>query len=215
VCALLSAPCSGQVLAFKALLAADTLFAKSRAASNKGTLAKGLASGSYTFWSDSPVGIGTSTTDVNTTSFQGCLNACDHAEACAAVAMTGVTAANATITACQLIEGDDTIATFKRSVTKVVTSRLTLPGAATGKLVSKWEDPSTSMAVHAMLAGVGIVVRWPAQRWMCTHTPLQWCGGGAWVQQAVCLGCWQWDMCGSVACSLAGRWPQAIREYPI
>jgi len=136
--------CSGQVLAYKALLAADTLFAKSKAPGNKGTVAKGLASGSYTFWSDSAVGIGKSATDVDTTSFQGCLNACDHAEACAAVAMTGVTAANAPITTCQLIEGDNTIATFKRSVTKVVTSRLAVPGGDTGKLVSKWEAPNNS-----------------------------------------------------------------------
>jgi len=131
-------------LAYKALLAADTLFAKSKAAGNKGTVAKGLASGSYTFWSDSAVGIGKSTTDIDTTSFQGCLNACDRAEACAAVAMTGVTAANATITTCQLIEGDDTIATFKRSVTKVMTSRLALPGGDTGKLVSKGKAPNSS-----------------------------------------------------------------------
>jgi len=79
----LSAPCSGQVLAYKALLAADTLFAKSKAARNKGTFAKGLASGSYTFWSDSAVGVGKSTTDVDTTSFQGCLNATMPEGACA------------------------------------------------------------------------------------------------------------------------------------
>lgn len=131
----LSPPCSGEVLAYKALLAADTLFAKSKAAAGKkGTAAKGLASGSYTFWSDSPAGIGTSTAAVDTTSFQGCLNACDSAEACAAVAMTGVTAANAPITTCRLIKGDNTIATFKRSVTKVMASRLALPNGATGEL---------------------------------------------------------------------------------
>jgi hypothetical protein len=108
-------------LAYKALLAADTLFAKGSAA------AKGLASGSYTFWPESPAGIGTSTTPINTTSVQGCLSACDIVEACAAVAMTGYTAANVPISSCQLIQGDSSIATNKRSVTKVVLQQTNPP----------------------------------------------------------------------------------------
>lgn len=115
--------CSGQVVAYKALLAADTTVAQSK----PHTKAKGLASGSYTLYWDSPAGIGTSTTDVTTTSFQSCLNACDADSECAAVAMAGVTTAMTTATGCQIIRGNNTVATFKRSVTKVNTNRLVLP----------------------------------------------------------------------------------------
>jgi hypothetical protein len=38
--------------------------------------------------------------------------------------MTGITAVSSTPTACSLIKGDTRVATFKRSVTKTVVSRL-------------------------------------------------------------------------------------------
>lgn len=130
---------SGQVVAFKALLAADPIMAKAL----RDTTAKGLASGSYTFWWESLGGIGTSTTPVNTTSLKACLSACDNVEECAAVAMTGVTAVTAPISTCHLVKGDSTLATFKRSVTRVVTSRLTLASPTT-------QAPSAGETVQGM-----------------------------------------------------------------
>jgi hypothetical protein len=105
---------------YKAILAADTTF---------GSSAKALASGSYTFWWGQASSIGASNESVPTTSFQACLSACDRDYRCAAVAMTGVTAVDAPITLCNLIRGDSTLATFKRSVTRVVPSRMGLPAA--------------------------------------------------------------------------------------
>jgi hypothetical protein len=112
---------SGSVVGYKAILAADTNF---------GSSAKALASGSYTFWWGRASGIGTSNESISTTSFQACLSACDRDHGCAAVAMTGVTAVSALITSCSLIRGVSTLATFKRSVTRVVPSRLGLPAAS-------------------------------------------------------------------------------------
>jgi hypothetical protein len=111
---------------YKAILAADTNF---------GSSAKALASGSYTFWWGQAAGIGASNESAPTTSVQACLSACDRDHRCAAVAMTGVTAVGAPITSCSLIRGDSTLATFKRSVTRVVPNRLGLTVAASDSFV--------------------------------------------------------------------------------
>jgi hypothetical protein len=134
------------VLAFKALLAADTTYAKSK----QDATAKGLASGAYTFWWQSAAGIGAATTPVITSSFQACLTACDSNPTCAAVAMTGVTTSKAPVQACSLIKGDSTLATFQRSVTKVNTSRLVLPAvpdAATSGELPQVAGPQVSCKV--------------------------------------------------------------------
>lgn len=107
---------SGDVLAFKAVTAGDTT-------ASSHTRAHALASGSYTHWKDSGVGVGTSSAVTPTpASVQACLSACDNDFDCAAVAMTGVSGTS--LTGCSMIKGDKTIATFKRSVTKAVVSQL-------------------------------------------------------------------------------------------
>jgi hypothetical protein len=45
------------------------------------------------------------------------------------VAMSGVTAVDSTPTGCSLIKGDTRVATFKRSVTKTVVTRLEVSAA--------------------------------------------------------------------------------------
>lgn len=114
--------CSGEVLAFKAVVAGDTT------AASKSTDAKALASGSYTFWKDATANVGTATTNSATT-VADCLSACDKDAACAAVAMEGAVSLTAQIT-CKLIKGDSSVAQFKRSVTKVNVNQLTLALAA-------------------------------------------------------------------------------------
>jgi phosphoribosyl-AMP cyclohydrolase len=114
--------CSGDVVAFKAVVTGDTT-----ASSMKTSKAKALASGSYTFWKEAAgAAIGKSSTAGPTTSVQACLSACDTDAECAAVAMTGITALNSTPGSCSLIKGDTTVATFKRSLTKAVATRLEL-----------------------------------------------------------------------------------------
>lgn len=125
---LLLVPYSGEVVAFKAVTAGDTTAASRK---YKKVAGKGLSSGSYTFWKESATGLGASATVGPTTSVQACLNACDSDFDCAAVAMTGVSSASmaAAPGSCSLIKGDTTIATFKRSVTKAVVTRLDLSAA--------------------------------------------------------------------------------------
>lgn len=109
------------MLAFKALLAGAVGAASTTVSS------KGLASGSYTVWRDDASGVGASQTPVSAATLQDCLVACDLSNTCAGVAVmtddsTGV---GASLTSCSLIKGDSTVGTFKRSMTRVVTSRLT------------------------------------------------------------------------------------------
>lgn len=112
--------CSGEVVAYKAVVTGDTT-----ASSMKTTHAKALASGSYTFWKETAgATIGMSSSAGPTSSIQACLSACDTDAECAAVAMTGITAVDSIPASCSLIKGDTTVATFKRSVTKTVVSRL-------------------------------------------------------------------------------------------
>lgn len=116
--------CSGDVLAFKAVVAGDTT------AASKSTGAKALASGSYTFWKETAAGVGASSTAGPTSSLQACLSACDADAACAAVAISGATSdAAAAISGCSLIKGDSRVAQFKRSVTKAMATKLAVSTA--------------------------------------------------------------------------------------
>jgi hypothetical protein len=114
-------------VAFKAVVTGDVTDASVK---NK---AKGLASGSYTFWAEDPIeaaAIGASRSAGSTVSVQACLNACDTDGSCAAVVMTGLVTGATTAnkpTACSLVKGDATVATFKRSVTKAVVTKLLMP----------------------------------------------------------------------------------------
>jgi hypothetical protein len=145
--------CSGDVVAFKAVVPGDTTAASIKkavaakpaavkhvsaaaaaatAAAPKGIKAKALASDSYTFWKEAAAGIGASAAAApagSTDSIQACLSACDDDAECAAVAMTGITIDTATPVTCSLIKGDPSIAVFKRSVTRAVTARLTVTAA--------------------------------------------------------------------------------------
>lgn len=116
----------GHVLAFKALMA-GAIGAASTSSGN--ATAKGLSSGSYTIWRDDAAGVGASQTSVTAATLQDCLTACDVSDTCAGVAMVtdGSTDATAALSTggCSLIKGDRTVGTFKRSMTRVVTSRLT------------------------------------------------------------------------------------------
>jgi hypothetical protein len=95
-------------------------------ASSKKTKGKGLASGSYTFWNSAAADVGKSA-DLNAaTTVVACLTACDGDAECAAVAMTGATSMDATSITCKLIKGDSSVATFKRSATRAVVSKLSL-----------------------------------------------------------------------------------------
>ena len=118
-----TASTSGHVLAFKAVVAGDTT------AASVGT-AKALASGSYTFWAETAAGVGASSSPGPTSSGSACLSACDSDGACAAVAMAGVKASLADgIDSCSLIKGVNTVAQFKRSVTKTVATKLQVSAA--------------------------------------------------------------------------------------
>ena len=108
---LLLVPCSGEVVAFKAVTAGDTTAAGFR----KKKTAKGLSSGSYTFWKESATGLGAASSAVSAASVQACLDACDSDAECAAVAMTGITSATAAPASC--------------SVTKAVVTKLDVSAA--------------------------------------------------------------------------------------
>lgn len=98
-------------------------------AASSGAKVKGAstASGAYTFWKDFADGIGADTRTVGpTTSLQACLAACDAEGDCAAAVMKGLTSPSSVPTSCVLVKGDVTPATFKRSMTKAVVSRLRL-----------------------------------------------------------------------------------------
>lgn len=113
-----TASAAGDVLAFKAVVAGDTSAAST---------AKALASGSYTFWNSGAADVGKSA-DLNAaaTTVTACLTACDGDAECAAVAMTGATSMDATGISCKLIKGDSTVATFKRTATRAVVTKLSL-----------------------------------------------------------------------------------------
>lgn len=123
--ALLPPPCSGNVLAFKAVLSGDVAAAS--------VSVKTLASGSYTFWKDDGDDVGASTTDNptgSTASTRACLAACDIDASCAAVKMTGVKADTTdAITSCKLVKGVSTVAKFVRSVTRADVTKLSVTAA--------------------------------------------------------------------------------------
>jgi hypothetical protein len=147
------AVCRGEVVAYKAILAADTgaLSAKSKKVAGKSA----LQSGRYTFHWESSTPIGTpetAATERTTTKpgtsparawkFQECLDACDAEPECMAAGMTKVTKAAATLTlsqadaqalvdigSCRLVMGVMSAGVGKRSVTKVKLSLLSLPDA--------------------------------------------------------------------------------------
>jgi hypothetical protein len=131
--------CSGHWLAFKALLAAGP----KAAGLSLNTTAKGLASGSYTFYQEtaacaateaSCVGVGQTSTRVTAATIQACLDICDRDGECAGASVTGVPALwagalpAATIVTCHLVKGDGSPGTGKRSVTKTVVTRLAKGG---------------------------------------------------------------------------------------
>jgi len=109
------------LLAFKAIVAGDTAAASYR------TTSKALSSGTYTFYRDDASGIGASFAAGNTASVDACLASCDALSRCAAVVMTDVTGFDSVPSTCTLVMGDGRVGVFKRSVTKTVVSRLTVP----------------------------------------------------------------------------------------
>lgn len=119
------------MIGFKAAMGGDISGTKLR---QKGVMrAKLLASGSYTFWhDDGAAAIGAATSQVSAATVAACINACEADDACAAVVMTGLTSTStlaSSLGTCSLVKGDSTIAVFKRSVTKAVTTRLSLASA--------------------------------------------------------------------------------------
>jgi hypothetical protein len=128
LCCLPACRSAGSLLAFKALIAADTLGSSIDHASPN-TTGKAMASGSYTMYWDKYEGIGASTTAVTAPDIMSCLRACDMAGSCAAAGMlvqdlAGLDTLMAKVAECRLIMGDSTQAIFLRSVTKVDMDRL-------------------------------------------------------------------------------------------
>jgi hypothetical protein len=130
----------GSILAFKALLAADTTGSSIKRAARNVT-GHALGSGSYSIWWDVGNGIGATTSEVSTAhNVQDCLKQCDKKSMCAAAAMlvgtvNNLTTLDVSITKCTLIMGDSTHATYKRSVTRVDISHLvTLEAKPDGEL---------------------------------------------------------------------------------
>lgn len=107
------------MIAFKALAYSDTA-ASSKKGATKRVGAKGIASGTYTFWTNAnATGIATQTADNAATSVADCLARCDAAEACAGVVMpsSAATSLAASLTAgqCVRITGITTLNTWQRS----------------------------------------------------------------------------------------------------
>jgi len=119
-----AAVCS-DVLAFKAVVPGEDT--TTSAQSTGAVRGSALASGAYTFWKTDAFGIGAdNSTSGTTTSIQACLTSCDKDGQCAAVVMKDVTSAESVPSTCTMLKGDLTPATFKRSVTKAVTTRLSV-----------------------------------------------------------------------------------------
>lgn len=118
--------CRGRLLAFKALMAGAPV----AASINSSATAKGLSSGTYTMWQDVGNGIGASQTAIAAATLQDCLTACDIVNSCAGVVLeaSATITATTTLTSCKLVAGDSTVGSLKRSMTKVVTSRLAVQG---------------------------------------------------------------------------------------
>ena len=106
---------------------------------NSSAEAKGLSSGAYTTWQGDGAGVGATQTAVQAATVQQCLIACDVMSACAGVVMeANVTImASTPLTSCKLITGDSSVS-LKRSVTKVVLTRLMSP--TSGKFVLPQHD---------------------------------------------------------------------------
>lgn len=115
-----SGVCRSQYVGLKALVAGDV----TAASTQQDVAPKSLESGTYTFWQDDSAGIGNSTATVTTTSFATCLSTCDRDQQCAGVTFTGYNATTAAVATCSMIKGDTTVASFKRTVMRTVTSRL-------------------------------------------------------------------------------------------
>jgi hypothetical protein len=126
------------IIAFKAVLGgladvAESLSVPSSPAdspadspANK-TKAKALSTGAYTFWLDSAAGVGSDVSASGpTTSVRACLAACDANGECAAAVMGGITGPASAPSSCVLVKGNTMPATFIRSMTKTVVSRLRL-----------------------------------------------------------------------------------------
>jgi hypothetical protein len=136
--------CRGEVMAYKAILAADTGSALSI---NTTTTKSALASGKYTFYWESSATIGTPSDPMAINpktnaawKFQECLDACDAEGDCLAAGMTKVTRAAATLTqtqaeaqaaavigSCRVVKGVMTPGVGKRSVVRVNLDRMSLP----------------------------------------------------------------------------------------
>mgnify|MGYP001807235495 CR=1 FL=1 len=138
--------CRGEVMAYKAILAADTGAALSI---NTTTAKSALASGKYTFYWESSATIGTpsepmatkpGTSPARAWTFQECLDACDAEGDCLACGMTKVTitaTGGGSITpaqqeasgigSCRLVKGVMTPGVGKRSLVKVNLDRSLQP----------------------------------------------------------------------------------------
>lgn len=120
------------IIAFKAVLgglsdgSAESLRVPSSGPADE-TKAEALSTGSYTFWRDSAAGVGSDVSTTGpTTSVRACLAACDMDGECAAAVMGGVTGPGSVPSSCRLVKGNTAPATFIRSMTKTVVTRLRL-----------------------------------------------------------------------------------------
>jgi hypothetical protein len=125
------ATCRDHWIAYKALLAPGP--GTQSQSLNDTVKVKGLASGSFTFHQETQIPCassqcispGMTVTPIRAATFTECLSACITAGECAAVSMTGVSAPDAGVSYCGLIQGDSSAGNFRRSFTKTVTSHLT------------------------------------------------------------------------------------------
>lgn len=122
-------PHCSELLAFKILVAGDVTASRVRHNPNTATKAKGMSSGTYTFYKDDSAGIGAAATRMGpVSSIQDCLSLCDRDGGCALAVMTGITTSTSAPTDCRLMKGDSTVGTFKRGMIKTNLDRLSLVG---------------------------------------------------------------------------------------
>lgn len=123
---------AGKLTAVKALQAGDITAASLKKAVNspaavKAVTGKALSSGSYTFWNmDASTLAAGSASAASGTTVEKCLLACDQDSACAAVVMTGMSAATDAPGTCTKLYGDTAAGSSLRSVTRVNIDRLNL-----------------------------------------------------------------------------------------
>jgi hypothetical protein len=119
-------------MAFKVMSVGDVVVSSLRRR-QRNTTAQLLGSGSYTFWRDNAADVGAETTTVGPTAdVLSCCAACDADEDCMAAVMPGLASPSDAPAQCLLVKGDSTVTQWKRSVTRVVLTRLSAQSAFAG-----------------------------------------------------------------------------------